>query len=119
MIVSTAHKGKGILQSVIASNFVVCDVCGGGGLRVQEEHQDEDAAVRHGQSSRRAYFRELKKVLVVAVAVVVVVLRMFYFPMHIWTPTHTVEVHYRGGAVITLYFCAFSLLRPPAVCTEI
>ncbi|CAN0321654.1 unnamed protein product [Pylaiella littoralis] len=31
--------------------------------KVVEEHQDEDAAVRHGQSSRRAYFRELKKVV--------------------------------------------------------
>lgn len=30
--------------------------------RLQEEHPDEDASVRHGQSSRRAYFRELKKV---------------------------------------------------------
>ena len=27
---------------------------------------DEDAAVRHGQSSRRAYFRELKKVLILS-----------------------------------------------------
>ncbi|CAM9410696.1 unnamed protein product [Ectocarpus sp. 12 AP-2014] len=31
--------------------------------KVVAEHQDEDASVRHGQSSRRAYFRELKKVV--------------------------------------------------------
>ena len=30
--------------------------------RLKEEHPDEDASVKHGQSSRRAYFRELKKV---------------------------------------------------------
>lgn len=29
---------------------------------LQEEHADEDKHMRHGQSSRRAYFRELKKV---------------------------------------------------------
>lgn len=31
---------------------------------MQKEHQDEDAGVRYGQSSRRAYCRELNKVSV-------------------------------------------------------
>lgn len=61
--------------------FTLDALCVWGGAAVvfwllQEEHQDEDAGVRHGQSSRRAYFRELKKVthiLVFGVVVIVVV----------------------------------------------
>ncbi|CAM9640467.1 unnamed protein product, partial [Hapterophycus canaliculatus] len=49
-LVSGAEKSQEEFQKVEAG-------------RVVEEHQDEDAGVRHGQSSRRAYFRELKKVV--------------------------------------------------------
>ncbi|CAM9533048.1 unnamed protein product, partial [Scytosiphon promiscuus] len=49
-LVSGAEKSQEEFQKVEAG-------------RVVEEHQDEDARVRHGQSSRRAYFRELKKVV--------------------------------------------------------
>ena len=52
--------GGRLVQQLARFLRVVCVPCCV--WRFQEEHQDEDAGVRHGQSSRRAYFRELKKV---------------------------------------------------------